>query len=71
MVFTCTEELLLKKGKFGIPDRKIGDIVIRGSKGFHQAIEVYKWHLQNGFEVDRVVSINDGNLLLGIEGIVE
>ena len=71
LVFTCTEELLLKKGKFGIPDRKIGDILIKGSKGFHQAIEIYKWHLENGFEIDRVVSINDGNLLLGIEGIIE
>tara|TARA_R100001460_G_scaffold19735_5_gene40995 strand:+ start:3079 stop:4158 length:1080 start_codon:yes stop_codon:yes gene_type:complete len=71
LVFTCTEEVLLKKGKFGIPDRKIGDIIIKGSKGFHQAIEIYKWHLENGFEIDRVVSINDGDLLLGIEGIIQ
>ena len=71
LVFTCTDELLLKKGKFGIPDKKIGDVIIRGCKGFHQAIEIYKWHLKNGFELDRIVSINEGNLLLGIEGIID
>ena len=39
--------------------------------GFDDAIKLYKWHSENGFDDDKVIVENEGNLLLDLEGIVQ
>ena len=70
LLYKCSKEVL-DKGKYGIPAERIGKHVFRKQDGFHQAMKLYKWHLENGFEVDKHVAVNEGNLLLGLEGIVK
>ena len=70
LVYTCSEEVL-NKGKYGIDSQRIGKHILREKKGFHQAIMLYIWHLENGFEVDKHVCLNNGDLLLKLEGIVK
>lgn len=38
--------------------------------GFREAMERYKWHLENGFEKDRVVAVNNNILILGWNRII-
>lgn len=70
VVFTCSESILFK-GKYGIPEERIGNHVFRRKYGFDDAIKLYKWHLENGFDDDKVIVENEGNLLLDLEGIVQ
>tara|TARA_R110002096_G_scaffold126982_3_gene274373 strand:- start:31393 stop:32463 length:1071 start_codon:yes stop_codon:yes gene_type:complete len=70
LVYTCTDEIL-DRGKYGVPSKKIEGHVLRGREGFIHGIKLYKWHLENGFEQDKVVVENEGNLLLTLEGIVK
>lgn len=70
VVFTCSESVL-NKGKYGIPEERIGNHVLRRKYGFSDAIKLYKWHVKNGFEHDKVIVENEGNLLLDLEGIVK
>lgn len=68
VVFTCSESVL-NKGKYGIPEERIGNHILRRKYGFNDAIKLYKWHVKNGFDNDKVVVENEGNLLLDLEGI--
>lgn len=69
LVFTCTDEIL-RRGKTGIDSYQLAGHHLRKVDGFHQAIELYKWHLDNGFETDKVVAENSGDLKLGLGGVV-
>ena len=69
LVFTCSDDIL-DRGKYGTPIEKINKHILRGKDGFVQALKLYKWHLENGFEEDKVVVENEGNLLLDLQGIM-
>ena len=68
-IFECDKELL-DIGKSGRPG---GFVVTTGGvaiyyneiEGFIQGIDLYKWHLQNGFEKNKKLVENDGVLKLG------
>lgn len=70
LVYTCTNDIL-DRGKYGTPSQKIEGHVLRGREGFIHGLKLYKWHLENGFEKDKVVIENEGNLLLTLEGIMK
>lgn len=71
LVYTCSDELLLVRGKEGIPTIKLSKgHVLKGVPGFNQAIEKYKWYLENGMETDKTIVESNGDLLIGLEGII-
>lgn len=70
LVYTCNDQVM-EKGKFGVLSQRVGNHVLREREGFHQAVLLYKWHMENGFEIDKVIVENKGNLLLGLEGIIK
>lgn len=80
LVFVCNQELLTV-GKYGINELHYYNIdvanifkqgaYLKSNMGFDQAIELYKWHLENGFERDRVVAINNGVLKFGWHDIIK
>ena len=70
LVYTCDDQVM-EKGKFGVLAQRVGNHVLREREGFHQAVLLYKWHMENGFELDKMVVENKGNLLLGLEGIIK
>jgi hypothetical protein len=70
LVYTCTYDVL-DRGKYGTPSQKIDGHILRGREGFVHALKLYNWHLKNGFEQDKVVVENEGNLLLTLEGIMK
>jgi len=80
LVFVCNKELLTV-GKYGINELHYYNIdvanvfkqgaYLKSNMGFDQAIELYKWHLENGFDRDRVVAIHNGVLNFGWHDIIK
>lgn len=74
LVFVCDDELI-DIGKYGFNElhyytidtttSNTQSVYSKPHMGFDQAIELYKWHLENGFSKDRVVAENNGVLEFG------
>lgn len=71
LVYTCSKEELLS-GQFGvtIPSTVfVGNEEIQSFKtykGFEDALDLYLWHKENNFEVEKEVALNKGNLQLNL-----
>lgn len=82
-IFECTEELL-KVGRHGRPKMYLhfkADAVedkpseysipvVREVHGFEHALDLYEWHLDNGFETDRIILENENQFLINYDGAI-
>lgn len=82
LVFTCSDQLidialygrkLLSTSEHYDDRNMLVSQPIQTSElfGVIETVELYKWHLENGFEVDKLVRENQSKLLLDWEGIVK
>ena len=69
LVYTCTNDVITR-GKYGIASHQVEGHWFREVKGFRNAIILYNWHQENGFETDKIISESNGELDLGTQGII-
>lgn len=79
LVFTCSNDILYI-GKYGRPTLELTGVAhphsimkaqrFEAVKGFIQLIELYKYHLEHGFEVDKDIRDNNFEMTMDWNGVV-
>jgi len=78
LIYTCSENLLKigKEGRSAInligvtEEYEVSNITYEAIKGFDELIALYKYYLENGFEVHKKIKENNSELIVDWEGII-